>query len=168
MIISEVKADKLPAQVETEINDLFGFRNTVMHSDPLYPTQDFSKLIKLKVNRKRKKTEEKEPRRFEYYPDLTAQNRPLSLSHSMLSTMTHDKLVEHIIGTSENADIIEFLNEIDMTNIDRGLLWGDPTFNLDYSQANLIAQEMNTFNNEMNKVTIKEQLHFLKEMKNHG
>lgn len=167
MIISEVKADKLPAQIETEINNLFGFRNEVMHSDPIYHTQDFAKLIKLKVDKKEKKTVEKRPSRFKYYPDLTAHNRPLSLSHSLLSTVTHDKLVEHIIETSESADVIEFLNEIDMTNIDKGLLWGDPTFNLDYSQASLIAQEMNSINKEMKKVTLKEQLHFLNEKKGH-
>lgn len=135
MIISEVKADKLPAQIETEINNLFGFRNEVMHSDPIYHTQDFAKLIKLKVDKKEKKTVEKKPSNFKYYPDLTAQNRPLSLSHSLLSTATHDKLVEHIIGTSGSANILEFLNEIDMTNIDKGLLWGDPTFTLNYKQV---------------------------------
>jgi hypothetical protein len=132
-----------------------------MHSDPIYHTQDFSKLIKLKVDKKEKKTVERRPSSFKFYPDLTAHNRPLSLSHSLLSTVTHDKLVEHIVGTSESADIMEFLNEIDMTNIDKGLLWGDPTFNLDYSQASLIAQEMNAINKELNKVTIKEQLQFL-------
>jgi hypothetical protein len=167
MIILEVKADELPAQIETEINNLFGFRNEVMHSDPIYHTQDFSKLIKLKVDKKEKKTAEKRPSSFKYYPDLTAHNRPLSLSHSLLSTVTHDKLVEHILGTSESTDIIEFLNEIDMTNIDKGLLWGDPTVNLDYNQASLIAQEMNSINEELNRVTIKEQLHFLNEMKGH-
>ena len=56
MIISELKAAKLPAQIETEINNLFGFRNEVMHSDPIYHTQDFHKLIKLKTDKKEKKT----------------------------------------------------------------------------------------------------------------
>ena len=165
MIISEVKADKLPTQIETEVNNLFGFRNTVMHSDPIYHTQDFKKLIKLKVDKKEKKTVEKRPSSFKYYPDLTARNRPLSLSHSLLSTVTHDKVVEHIIETSKRTDIIEFLNEIDMTNIDKGLLWGDPSFNLDYSQSSLIAQEMNSINKELNKVTLKEKLLFLGKMK---
>jgi hypothetical protein len=165
MIISEVNAIKLPTQIETEINNLFGFRNEVMHSDPIYHTQDFSKLIRLKVDKKEKKTVEKKPSSFKYYPDLTAHNRPLSLTHSLLSTVTHDKLVEHIIGTSDSANIMEFLNEIDMTNIDKGLLWGNPTFNLDYSQASLMAQEMNSINKELNKVTIKEQLHFLNKKK---
>lgn len=162
MIISEVNAAELPAQIETEINNLFGFRNEVMHSDPIYHTQDFFKLIKLTVDKKEKKTVEKKPSRFKYYPDLTAQNRPLSLSHSLLSTATHDKLVEHIIGTSGSANILEFLNEIDMTNIDKGLLWGDPTFTLNYKQASQIAQEMNSMNKELNKVTMKDQLLFLK------
>jgi hypothetical protein len=165
MIISEVKADKLPAQIETEINDLFGFRNEVMHSDPIYHTQDFAKLIKLKVDKKEKKTVEKGPSRFKYYPDLSAHNRPLSLCHSLLSTVTHDKLVDHIVGTSESAGIMEFLNEIDMTNVDKGLLWGDPTFTLNYGQASLIAREMNSINKELNKVTMKDQLLFLKNMK---
>lgn len=160
-IISEVKADNLPAQIETEINNLFGFRNEVMHSDPIYHTQDFKKLIKLKVDKNEKKTVERKPSSFKYYPDLSAQNRPLSLSHSLLATATHDKLVEHIISTSESVDIMEFLNEIDMTNIDKGLLWGDPTFSLDYSQACLIATEMNSINKELNQVKIKEQLQFI-------
>ena len=161
MIVLELKADKLPAQIETEINELFGFRNEVMHSDPIYDTQ----RIKLKSDRKEKRTVEKRPSSFKYYPDLTTDSRPLSLSHCLLSTITHDKLVEHIIGTSESPDIIEFLNEIDMTNIDKGQLWGDPTFTLDYSQASLIAREMNSINKELNKVTIKEQLQFINELK---
>ncbi len=78
-----------------------------------------------------------------------------------LATATHDKLVEHIISTSESVDIMKFLNEIDMTNIDKGLLWGEPTFTLDYSQASLIAREMNSINKELNQVTIKEQLQFI-------
>lgn len=165
LIIAEVKAAELSEQIETEINNLFGFRNEVMHSDPLYHTQDFKKLIKLKVDKKEKKTVEKKPSSFKYYPDLTAQNRPLSLSHSLLATATHDKLVEHIISTSESADIMEFLNEIDMTNIDKGLLWGDPTFTLEYSQACLKAKEMNSINKELNKVTIKAQLQFISDLK---
>lgn len=162
LIISEVKADDLPAQIETEINNLFGFRNEVMHSDPIYHTQDFKKLIKLKVDKKEKKTIPKKPSSFKYYPDLTTQNRPLTLSHSLLSTTTHDKLVDHIIRMSDSANILEFLNEIDMTNIDKGLLWGDPTFTLNYS---LIAQEMNSMNKELNEVTMKEKLLFLSKMK---
>lgn len=165
MIVSEIKADKLPAQIEMEINELFGFRNEVMHSDPIYHTQDFYKLIKLKVDKEERRTVEKKPSRFKYYPDLTAQNRPLSLSHSLLSTVTHDKLVEHIIRTSGSANIVEFLDEIDMTNIDKGLLWGDPTFTLDYDKASLTAQKMNPINKELNKVTIKEKLQFLKDLK---
>lgn len=168
MIISEVKADKLPTQIETEVNNLFGFRNAVMHSDPIYHTPDFKKLIKLKVDKKEKKTVEKRPSSFKYYPDLTAQNRPLSLSHALLSTATHDKVVEHIIGTSDSANILEFLNEIDMTNIDKGLLWGDPTLNINYKHASLIAQKMNAINKELNKVTIKEKLLFLNKVKSIG
>jgi len=167
LIICEVKADELPTQIETEINNLFGFRNEVVHSDPIYHTQDFSKLIKLKVDKKEKKTVEKKPSSFKYYPDLTIQNRPLSLSHSLLSTATHDRLVEHIIGTSGSGNILEFLNEIDMTNIDKGLLWGDPSFTLNYDQASLIAQEMNSMNKELNKVTSKDQLLFLKKLRTH-
>lgn len=164
MIIAEVKADKLPVEIETEINNLFGFRNEVMHSDPVYHTQDFKKLIKLKVDKKEKKTVERKPSSFKYYPDLTAQNRPLSLSHSLLATVTHDKLVEHIISTSESVDIMEFLNEIDMTHIDSGLLWGAPTFTLDYSQASAIAREMNQINKELNQVKIKEQVQFINSL----
>lgn len=167
MIISELKADKLPAQIETEINNLFGFRNEVMHSDPIYHTQDFCKLIKLKTDKKEKKTVERIPSRFKYYPDLTTHSCPLRLSHSMCSTITHDKLVEHIISTSESADIMEFLDEIDMTNVDKGLLWSDPTFTLNYNQANLIAEEMNSTIKELDKVTMKDQLLFLKNMKSH-
>lgn len=165
MIVSELKAAKLPTQIETEINNLFGFRNEVMHSDPIYHTQDFHKRIKLKSDKKEKKTIERGPSSFKYYPDLTTDSRPLSLSHSLLSTVTHDKLVKHIIGTSESADIMEFLNEIDMTNSDKGLLWGEPTFTLDYKQASLIAQEMNSINKELNKVTHKEQLQFINDLK---
>jgi hypothetical protein len=167
LIISEVRAAELPAQIETEINDLFGFRNEVMHSDPIYHTQNFFKLIKLKVDKKEKRTVEKKPSSFKYYPDLTTRNRPLSLSHSLLSTATHDRLVEHIIGTSGSANILEFLNEIDMTNIDKGLLWGNPTFTLNYKQASLIAEKMNSMNKELNKVSMKNQLLFLKTLNTH-
>lgn len=166
MLISEVKAAKLPVQIETEINNLIGFRNEIMHSDPLYLTKDSYDLIKLKSSRKEKRTVEGGPSRFKYYPDLTTASRPLSLSHSLLSTITHDKLVEHIISTSGSPDIVEFLNEIDMTNIDKGLIWGDPTFTLNYNQASLIAKEMNSINKELNKVTNKEQLQFMNDMKN--
>ena len=89
----------------------------------------------------------------------------MSLSHSLLSTVTHDKLVDHIISTAESSDIVEFLNEIDMTNIDKGLLWGDPTFNLNYNQASLVAKQMNAANKELEKVTMKDQLLFFKQMK---
>lgn len=165
MIISEVKAAKLPVQIETEINNLIGFRNEIMHSDPLYLTKDSYDLIKLKSSKKEKRTVEGRPSRFKYYPDLTTASRPLTLSHSLLSTITHDKLVEHIISTSDSPNIVEFLNEIDMTNTDKGLIWGDPTFTLDYSQAKLIAKEMNLINKELNKVTNKEQLQFINDMK---
>jgi hypothetical protein len=76
LIIAEVKAVDLPKQIATEIDNLFGFRNEVMHSDPLYHTEDFKKLIKLKVDKKESKTVERKPSSFKYYPDLTAQNRP--------------------------------------------------------------------------------------------
>ncbi len=165
LIIDEVKAALLPARIETKINDLFGFRNEIMHSDPIYHTQDFKKLIKLKVDKTQKKIEEKNPRDFKYYPDLTAQNRPLSLDHALLATETHDELVEHVISTSESIDIMEFLDEIDMTNIDKGLIWGEPTFSLDHQQARLIATKMNSINKELNNVTTKERLSFLKELR---
>ena len=164
LIIAEIKGIDLPKQIATEIDNLFGFRNEVMHSDPLYRTDDFKKIIKLKVDKKANKTVEKDPSRFKYYPDLTVQNRPLSLSHSLLATATHDKLVDHIISTAESVDIMDFLNEIDMTNIDKGLLWGDPTFTLNYKKASLIAEEMNAMNKELNKVAMRDQLLFLKKL----
>ena len=164
LIIAEIKGIDLPKQIATEIDNLFGFRSEVMHSDPLYRTDDFKKIIKLKVDKKANKTVEKDPSRFKYYPDLTVQNRPLSLSHSLLATATHDKLVDHIISTSESVDIMDFLNEIDMTNIDKGLLWGDPTFTLNYKKASLIAEEMNAMNKELNKVAMRDQLLFLKKL----
>jgi len=166
MIISELNADKLPAQIETEINELFSFRNGVMHGDPIYHTQDLNRRITLKSDNKEKKTVERGPRQFKFYPDLTTDSRPLSLSHCLLSTVTHDKLVEHIKSTSGSPDIIEFLSEIDMTNDDKGLIWGDETFTLDYGHACLIAKEMNYINKELNRVTTKEQLQFIKELKN--
>jgi hypothetical protein len=143
-VASIAKAKEVSADLTTEIVELFGFRNSVMHSDPIYHSEECKSLIKLKVNKKNNRTEEKRPSKFKYYPDLTSNNMPLSLSHSLLSTTAHDKLVEHIIGTAEAADILEFLDEVDMTHVDRGLLWGDPTFSISYGQACLMAKDMNT------------------------
>lgn len=148
-VASAVKAKEVSDDLKTEINELFGFRNSVMHSDPIYHSEECRKLIKLKVNKKENRTEEKGPSAFKFYPDLTADNLPLSLSHSVLSTITHDKLVEHITGNAEDASILEFLNEIDMTCIDGGLLWGDPTFSIDYGQTCLMAKEMNALFKEV-------------------
>jgi hypothetical protein len=136
-----------------------------MHSDPIYHSEECRKLIKLKVNKKQNQTEEKGPSKFKYYPDITAHTRPLSLTHSILSTVTHDKLVEHIAGTAEDANILDFLGEIDMTNHDSGLIWGDSTFSVDYAQACLTAQEMNSLNTEVDKVSMKEQLLFLDKIR---
>jgi hypothetical protein len=165
VIAAAVKAEELPDDVKTEINELFGFRNSVMHSDPIYHSEECRRLIKLKVNKKENQTQEKRPSKFKYYPDITAHSQPLSLSHSLLSTITHDKLVEHIVGTSESADLMEFLNEIDMTSHDKGLLWGDSTFTVNYAQACLRAQDMNSLLKELENVSVKEQLLFLKKMK---
>jgi hypothetical protein len=52
-----------------------------------------------------------------------------------------------------------------MTNNDKGLIWNDTTFSLDYNHACLIAKEMNAINKELNKVTTKEQLQFIKDFK---
>jgi|WetSurMetagenome_2_1015567.scaffolds.fasta_scaffold00201_3 hypothetical protein len=158
LIVSELTADILPSQIETEINELFGFRNEVMHGDPLYDTL----RVKLKSDRKEKKTIEKKPSSFKYYPDLTTNNRPLSLSHCLLSTVTHDKLVEHIIGTAQSQAVLEFLNEIDMTNIDKGLIWGDPTCPVNYEKSSVIAKEMNLINRALNKVSLKEHMEFIR------
>ena len=51
-----------------------------------------------------------------------------------------------------------------MTNEDKGLIWNDKTFPLNYNQACLIAKKMNSTNKELNKVTTKEQLQFIKEL----
>jgi hypothetical protein len=165
LIISALNADMLPTQIETEINELFSFRNGVMHGDPIYHDQDLNKRITLKSDNKEKKTVERGPRQFKYYPDLTTNSRPLSLSHGLLSTITHDKLVEHIIASCVSPSILEFLNEIGMTSDDKGLIWGDQAFHLDYKQTCQIAKEMNSINKELNKVTTKEQLQFIKELR---
>ena len=146
MIISELKAAELLTPLKAEIDDLFVFRNSVMHGDPIYHPQDCWKPVRLKSDKKAKKTVEKGLRDVNYYPDLTANSRPLSLTHALLATAAHDKLVEHIVGTCESPDVLEFLSEIDMTNNDKGLIWNDTTFSLDYNHACLIAKEMNAIN----------------------
>lgn len=154
-IVSEVNARKISEPMENKIDDLAKFRNDVMHSDPIYHTQN-AELEQIKHGKGRK------PRRYKYYPDVTLSNRPLSLTHAILATITHDELVEHIKNTSEDANILKFLEEVEMTNNDKGLIWGFMP-GIEYEQAKLIAEKMNRMNKELNKVTLKEQIDFIRE-----
>lgn len=163
-VISQVNADKLPDHVGDEIRDLFSFRNDVVHNDPIYHSSEFAKVFQIKPQRKGNKMVEKKPRKYKYYADLTSTNRPLLLVHAILATITHDKLIEHITGTAKDVDILHFLNEVDMTNNDSGLIWQGLMPGIDYEKVKILSQEISSINKELNKVTIKEMTAFLKSM----
>jgi len=162
-VISQVDAAKLPELVEAEIMDLFKFRNDMVHSDPIFHSSEFAKVIQIKQG-KDKKMVEMEPRQYKYYADLTSSNRPLLLMHAIVATIAHDKLIEHITGTANDVDVLHFLNEVDMTNNDAGLIWSGLMHGVDYESAKKVSQEMNSMNKELSKVTIKEMTAFLKSM----
>jgi hypothetical protein len=161
--ISHVNADQLPDHVEAEIRDLFSFRNDVVHSDPIYHSSEFAKVIQIKQG-KDKKMVEKKPRQYKYYADLTSTNRPLLLEHAIVATISHDKLIQHITGTAKDVDILDFLNEVDMTNNDSCLIWRGLMPGVDYKNAKILSQEMNSMNKELNKVGIREMTAFLKSI----
>jgi hypothetical protein len=155
-IISEIEAHPLPEKTEREIGDLFSFRNDVMHSDPIYHSHGFSQIIQLKRGK------EKKPRHYEYYPDITLTTRPLTLAHVILSTTSHDKLIQHIIETAKNLSILNFLDEIDMMDDDKGLVWKGIMPGIDYNSAKLLSEEMDALNRQLSSVTLKEKIDFLK------
>lgn len=49
-----------------------------------------------------------------------------------------------------------------MTNNDKGLIWGFMP-DITYDQAKSVAEEMDKMNNELDKVTLKEQIAFIKK-----
>jgi len=157
--IKEVEAKEMSELMESKIADLSQFRNDIMHSDPVYHSQIDGELIQLKHGRS------KAPRRYKYYPDLTLSNRPLTLNHAIRSIITHDELIAHISKTSENVNVLNFFTEIDMTNNDKGLIWGFMP-GITYDQAKSVAEGMDKMNNELDKVTLKEQIAFIKKEKN--
>jgi hypothetical protein len=155
---------ELPDHVGDDIRDLFSFRNDVAHNDPIYHSSEFGKVLQIKPQRKDKKMVEKKPRQYKYYADLTSSNRPLLLIHGVVATITHDKLIEHITETAKDVDILHFLNEVDMTNNDSGLIWSGLMPGIDYDKTKILSQEMNSMNKELNRITIKEKTAFLKSM----
>jgi hypothetical protein len=154
-IVDEIRAKQISESIRNKIDDLSKFRNDIMHSDPIYHAQN-AELEQIKYGKGKK------PRRYKYYPDVTLSNRPLSLRHAILATITHDELVEHIQNTSEDVNILKFLEEVEMTNNDKGLIWGFMP-GIEYEQAKLISEKMNRMNKELNKVTLKEQIDFIRE-----
>lgn len=161
--ISQVRADPLPSHITEEIRDLFSFRNDVVHSDPIYHTSHFLKAIQVK--RDKGKMVEKTPSQYKYYADLTCSNRPLLLVHAILATTSHDKLVQHVTGTARNIDILHFLNEVDMTNDDSGLIWSALMPCTDYETAKELSEQMISMNRELNKVKMKEMTNFLRSIR---
>lgn len=153
-IAYEIRAKEISGSIRNKIDDLSKFRNDIMHSDPIYHTQN-AELEQIKHGKGRK------PRRYKYYPDVTLSNRPLSLTHAILATITHDELIEHIKNTSEDANILKFLEEVEMTNSDGGLIWGFMP-GIKYEKAKSIAEEMNQMNKELNRVTLKEQIDLIR------
>lgn len=163
-VISQVKADQLPDNVGDDIRDLFSFRNDVAHNDPIYHSSEFGKVFQVKPQRKDKKMVEKKLRQYKYYADLTSSNRPLLLQHAVVATITHDNLIEHITETAKDVDILHFLNEVDITNNDSGLIWNGLMPDIDYEKTKILSQEINSMNKELNRITIKERTVFLKSM----
>jgi len=153
-IAYEIRAKEISESIRNKIDDLSKFRNDIMHSDPIYHTQN-AELEQIKHGKGGR------PRRYKYYQDVTLSNRPLSLTHAILATITHDELIEHIKNTSEDANILEFLEEVEMTNSDGGLIW-EFMPGIKYEKAKSIAEEMNQMNKELNRVTLKEQIDFIR------
>ncbi len=164
LVISAIKSKSLPSQLNSEVQNLFHFRNDVMHSDPIYLNQHSA--LQTKTNKSKNTIYEREPRQYDgYYPDLTFGTRPLHLKHALLSTTTHDNLIKHVLGHADSVYMMEFFDEIEMTGMDGNRIWGHPVESMDYVQACNLAEDMNIMNRELDSVTFKEIQDFLKKLK---